>query len=219
MGRSARITSIETLADFRSALAVFGADVRDTLCAVDMHIHRMFDWLEERGKYWQREIRVREEEVTRAKIDLNARKNMKKDGYGPGTTDQEKALRKAVARLKEAQDKLASCRRWKPLLDHAVREYQGPARVLASTLDIDLVNSLALLAQKLAALEAYLALAPPPIAPLAGRGESAESPSMATSEATNTGESTGQLQEAAAPVPVTTVPNEEAPGHESDQQQ
>src|SRR5262249_31014026 len=77
-------------------------------------------------------------------------------------TEQEKALKKAQMRLEEAETKLANCRRWVPLLHHAVHEYQGPARQLAGTLDTDVLNALALLANKLAALEAYLNVAVPP---------------------------------------------------------
>jgi hypothetical protein len=59
-------------------------------------------------------------------------------------------------------------------LEHAVREYQGPARQLSSSLDLDLAHSLAILDQKLAALEAYLSLAPPSAPSLATGATSAE---------------------------------------------
>jgi hypothetical protein len=215
MGRSARILDVQSLAEFRAHLAQFGIDVRDTLCAVDMHIHRMFDWLEERGKYWHKEIRVREEEVVRAKIELNSRKNMKKDGYGPGTTDQEKALRKAQARLKEAQDKLQSCKRWKPLLDHAIREYQGPARQLGTALDTELVNSLAILLQKLTALEAYLSMAPPSVGLPAGEGTQA--PAEVASTAPHEPEALAAEQDKQRPAALATATNENEP-HEHNQQ-
>src|SRR5258708_5733838 len=106
----ARVMSIELVAEFRAKLCEFGKDAQDTLSAAEMHVRRMTDWLAERGKYWVREVRDREEEVVRARIELQARKAMCKDGKGPGTTDQEVALRKAQRRLKEAEDKVASCK-------------------------------------------------------------------------------------------------------------
>ncbi len=175
MGQSARVTSIETVERFRNALCEFGKDVQDSLGAAEMQIHRTFDWLAERLKYWQHQIRVREEELVRAKIELTSRKFANRDGKGAGITDQEKAFRKAQARLKEAEDKVACCRRWHPLLEHAVKEYQGPARQLSSAMDIDLVHSLALLDQKLAALDAYLRLAPPSTSDVASVGSSFDS--------------------------------------------
>jgi hypothetical protein len=162
MSHSARVTSIETVERFRNTLCEFGKEVQDTLCAVDMQIRRTVDWLTDQAGHWQRQIKIRQEELTRAKIELTSRKYMNRDGKGPGSTDQEKAFRKAEARLKEAESKLANCRRWKPLLEHAIREYQGPARQLSAATDTDLQHSLALLDQKLAALAAYLALNPPP---------------------------------------------------------
>jgi hypothetical protein len=204
MSRSARVTNIETVDKFRSSLCEFGEDVMDTLCAVDMHIRRTFDWLAERAKFWQHEIRKRQEDVVRAKIELQSRKNMCKDGRGPGTTDQEKALRKAQARLKEAEDKLINCKRWLPLLQHATKEYYGPARSLANVLDTTLVQALARLEQKFAALQAYLALAPPSTSDVATVGSSAES--LATSEAPGgTATETVPEQPAAAPEEVAAV--------------
>lgn len=164
MARTARVHSVETVERFRTALCEFAKEAKDALAAADMHIFRTLDWLVDQAKYWQHQIRVRQEEVVRAKNELNSRKNMGKEGRGPGTTDQEKALRKAEARLKEAEEKLRNCRRWQPLLQHAVQEYQGPTRALAGAVDIDLAQAIALLRQKLDALEAYLALAPPVLA-------------------------------------------------------
>jgi hypothetical protein len=157
----AQVISIRTLEDFRAALAEFAVDARDALCAVDAEIRRTETWLAEQQKIWQREIRKRQEEVQRAKNELTARKYQNRDGRGLGSTEQEKALKKALARLEEAETKLANCRRWAPLLHHAVHEYQGPARMLAGVLDTDVVRALALLENKLAALDAYLKVATP----------------------------------------------------------
>jgi hypothetical protein len=160
---SARVTSIETVEHFRSALCEFGKEAKDSLCAIDMRIHRAFEWLEQQSKHWQKEVRVRQEELVRAKLELQSRKAMQKGGKGPGTTDQEKAFRKAQQRLKEAEDKVRCCRNWLPLLQREVHEYHGPARLLAGYLDTELVHALALLARKLANLDAYLSLAAPAV--------------------------------------------------------
>lgn len=161
MSRAARVTSIDRVRDFRSALCDFGKDAKDSLAAAEMHLRRAADWLGERLKYWQREIRVREEELVRAKSELTRREQAKRQGAGPGTADQEKAFRVAQMRLKEAEEKLKSCRRWGPLLQHAINEYHGPARVLSAALDSQLVQALGLLDRKLEDLEAYLRVAVP----------------------------------------------------------
>lgn len=157
----ARVTSIQAVEAFRTALAEFVTDARDALCAVDAEVRRSEDWLAEQHKHWQRELRKRHEDLLRAKNELASRKYQNRDGRGLGSTEQEKAVKKAQARLEEAETKLANCRRWAPLLHHAVHEYQGPARQLGGVLDTDVLQALAILHNKLAALEAYLNIAPP----------------------------------------------------------
>src|SRR5262249_28291614 len=129
--------------------------------AVEMQLRRAHDWLKDQERYWQRQIRERQEAVVRAKIELEQRKFENRDGKGRGTTEPEIALRRAQQRLKEAEDKQANCKRWAPELQHAAAEYQGPARLLAGALETDLKQSVALLDQKLDALERYLALQAP----------------------------------------------------------
>jgi DNA repair exonuclease SbcCD ATPase subunit len=161
------------------------------------------DWLKEKGKYWQKEIRVRQEDVVRAKIELEQRKFENRDGRGRGTTEPEKNLRRAQERLKEAEQKLANCKRWLPQFEHALREYQGPSRQLSGALETDLKQAVALLEQKLLALEAYLKLNPPPSPGPLATGASPETgvatPVAVTSEASEKPSAEGV--EAAAPTP------------------
>src|SRR5262249_21560876 len=167
MTRSARVTSIQTVEAFKGALCEFGKDARDALCAADLAVRRAVDWLKAQQQFWQRELRKRQEDVVQAKKELTARKYQNRDGRGLGSTEQEKALKKAQDRQREAETKLANCKRWAPELHHAVTEYEGPTRQLAGPLDTDLVQAVALLEHKLEALEAYLRLAPPDLPGLA----------------------------------------------------
>ena len=199
MAQSAKVTSIQALEDFREALCAFAIDVQDALGAADMQIRRAIQWLNEQGKYWTRQIRERQEELTRAKIELQQRKFENRDGRGRGTSEPEKNLRKAEARLKEAEQKAANCKRWQPQLQHAVMEYYGPARQLSGALEGDLKNAVALLDQKLEALEAYLALmapAAPVLDPTAGTG-----PEMTASDAADFGSVAQPLPEPPAEEP------------------
>jgi hypothetical protein len=169
----ANVTSIESVERFRGRLVEFGKELQDALSGIEMHIRRTFDWLDEQAKHWKLEIRKREEEVTRAKIELQSRKAMCKDGRGPGTTDQEKALRKAQTRLKEAEEKAKNCKKWVPLLQHEVHEYHGPARLLGSFVETEFATGLAILKQKLAELDAYLSIAAPSNADWVAHGTTA----------------------------------------------
>src|SRR5262249_22469711 len=106
--------------------------------------------------------------------------------------------RRAQERLKEAEQKLANCKKWAPIFEHALREYQGPARVLSGSLETDLKVAVALLNQKLDALDAYLRVNPPPAPAPIGTG-SADEPASVASQAPET--PPAQKQEAAAAAP------------------
>jgi len=156
MGPSARVTSIEAIKEFRASLCCFGHDAKEAVCATELEIRRIFDWLEAKLKFWQKEVRIRQEEVVRAKAELIQRQYSQRDGRGPGTTDQEIALEKANRRLQEAEAKVEKTRHWQNLLPRAVAEYEGPARQLMGMLDADLARGIAILDQKIDALDAYL---------------------------------------------------------------
>jgi hypothetical protein len=160
MSQSARVSSIEAVKAFKEALCTFSVDAQGALCAADMEIRRTIDGLQVRLQYWQREVRERQEEVTRAKTALVQRRWGHTEGRGPGTTEQEIALRKAQQRLKEAEAKVETVKRWQLQLPQAIHEYEGPARQLAGWLDADLRTVVAILDQRIAALEAYVALTP-----------------------------------------------------------
>lgn len=161
MGPSARITSIEALKEFRASLCRFGHDAKEAVCATELEIRRILDWLEDKLTYWQREVRIREEDVARAKAELMQRQYGQRDGRGPGTTDQEIALEKAIRRLHEAEAKVEKTRQWLNHLPRAIAEYEGPARQLMGMLDADLARGIAILDQKIDALDAYLHTAAP----------------------------------------------------------
>src|SRR5439155_26408702 len=116
MAQGARVTSILAVADFREALCAFGASGRDALAGVDMQVRPAVDWLTDQTKFWQLQIRKCQEEVLRAKMELEQRKMENRDGCGRGTSEPEKNLRRAQERLRHAEERLANCRRWLPHL-------------------------------------------------------------------------------------------------------
>jgi DNA repair exonuclease SbcCD ATPase subunit len=162
VGEAARVTSIPILADLRAALVTFTAEARDALGAAEMEIRRTFEWLDEQLKYWVHEVRRAEDAVFEAQQELARRKLMRVGDRPPDCTEQEKALRKARARLEHAQQQRDKTRTWLRELPTAVNEYEGPARRLGNLVEADLRRACALLERKLEALEAYVGLTAPP---------------------------------------------------------
>src|SRR2546430_16943296 len=100
---SADVKSVQRLADFQSALQTFADRGKDAMSSNAMEIRRSLDWLESQLQMWKGEIRRAEDAVVTAKNELARKKMMRISDRPPDTTDQEKALRKAQARLAHAE--------------------------------------------------------------------------------------------------------------------
>ena len=125
------------------------------MSACAMEIRRAQDWLESQLGFWRAEIRRAEDAVHAAKTDLQRKKMMRISDRQPDTTDQEKALGKAQARLDHAEEKQKNVKAWMQQLPRAIEEYDGQARPFQDVLDHDLVKMIALLEYKIAALDEY----------------------------------------------------------------
>jgi multidrug resistance efflux pump len=162
MSESAHVTSLDALRELREKLIAFGVDAQEALAAAEQEIRRTEEWLQQQLKHWLRVVRELQEEVARAKAALVQRRWGHTEGRGPGTTEQEIAVKKAQERLREAEAKVETVRRWIHQLPREVNEYQGPARRLAGFVEADLRNAAVLLEKKIVSLEAYAALTAPP---------------------------------------------------------
>jgi hypothetical protein len=175
--QAARVLSIEALGEFRAALEHFVETGKVALGANSMEIERAAAWLDEQVKHWQKELRVRHEEFVVAKNNLKRREMMDIDGRKPDCSEQREAFTVAQRRLREAEEKLANCKRWQPALQREIDLYAGQVRHLAEVLEVDLPRFSANFKQRLAALDAYVHLAPPatPNAPSAASGSTTAS--------------------------------------------
>jgi hypothetical protein len=157
---SAQVHATERLAEFKAAVQTFIAKAKDAMSGNAMAIRRAQDWLEEQLGRWKSEIRVAEDAVVIAKNELARKKMMRISDRPPDTTDQEKALRKAQARLAHAEDKRDQCKAWLGRMPDAIEEYDGQARPFADSLEYDMAKMIAFLEQKIAALEEYQRINP-----------------------------------------------------------
>lgn len=169
MSQSARVNSLDALKALHAALARYGPEAQEALGAAENEIRRVFDFLNDQLKHWQRQVEKRQEDVNRARADL-AHARAIRQGERSGYAEQEIALRKAQNRLREAEEKVTTTRRWLLHLPQAVHEYEGPSRRLAGMLDSELKQGLAVLQNKIAILQAYMAVPvpEPPSAPSGG---------------------------------------------------
>jgi hypothetical protein len=164
MGQAARVTSFQAIQDFKAVLCGFCEEVKEALGTIDMEVRRMLDWLEhDQAHYWQAEVRRRQEEVTQAKADLFRKQLNRLSGEIPDCLEEKDALQIAQRRFDEAEEKIEKCRQWSGRqLPRAIDEYEGPARQLAGMVEGDPPAIVAYLDRVLAALDAYVEVAPPP---------------------------------------------------------
>jgi len=173
MDFSADVRSIEELREMHASVCRFRTEAQDALASVDLIIRRAADYLSDQLTFWQAAVRRCEEEVFQANQELKQRQYVGFDGRVPDTTVQEKNLQRAKDRLRYAEEKVTTVRRWMTRLPKQVAEvYDGPSRQLSATLEAELPRALALLERRIQSLEAYAALA----APATPREEAASTP-------------------------------------------
>jgi hypothetical protein len=167
MASSARVTSVQAIADFKSALLNYCQEAKEVLASIDMEIRRMSDWVErDRLSYWQREIRNGQEELAQAKADLFRKQITRISGQHPDLLEEKDAVRLATYRLEEAEEKVQKCRRWGTRqLPRAVDEYQGPGRQLGALVEGNPPTIVLVLDRVIRSLEAYLELGAPSASP------------------------------------------------------
>jgi hypothetical protein len=136
---------------------------RVSITEADSDLDRNIIWLErEQVPYWTRQIRKRQEMVTRAKSDLY-RKQMQ-SGANDGrasVVDEKVALQRAVRRLDEAQSKLQVTRKWTRKLQQQRITFKAAMSGFSVTVDHDLPHAVGLLKKITENLESYLNLSPP----------------------------------------------------------
>ena len=157
---SAQVHAIQRLVDFESSVKTFIDKAKSAMGSNTMEIRRCQGWLETQLDQWKGEIRRAEEAVFAAKNELARKKMMRISDRPPDTTDQEKILRRARARLEHAEEKRDNTKKWLMRFPDEVEEYDGQARPFQDMLEFEMVKMVLFLQQKIAALEAYQKINP-----------------------------------------------------------
>ena len=161
MRQAARVSSINTLREFRHALIEFGDIDRSALGESESKIQRAVWFVEhDQPAYWQQQRRRRANELAQAQTELFRAQVASADQQVSATLER-RAVLKAKQRLDEAQTKLDNLKRWRPILEREALLYRAQCQQLASSVDADLPKALATLDKMIQSLERYVKLAPP----------------------------------------------------------
>lgn len=162
----ADVRSIDVIDRFRATLAEFVDAGRTALIEAESDLDRAILWLDrERAPHWVRQIRRREELVTRAKSELYRKQTQlsAKDGR-PSVVEEQQNLKRAMARLEDAKRRLEATRTWIRRLDRERTMYRAAVSPFAGVVEVDLPHAVGLLRRMSENLEAYVGMAPPDLA-------------------------------------------------------
>jgi hypothetical protein len=200
MTRYARVDSLDSLQAFKVALVKFAETAAVALADAESEIMRTMNWLEnEQTAHWQSQIRKRQQLVERCKEALRQKK-LFPDAFGrpQSTFDEEKALRKAVLLLEEAEQKLKNTRKYVTVMRREQQNYKGGVQRFHTCVEAEVPAAIAQLTNMLLTLKQYVSTAPA-MATSQADGADATAASMARSQPPD---------EAMTPKPAAEQPNE-----------
>ena len=159
MAERARVHAIEAVSGFRPALVQFVEECRSALVSAEADAGRAASRIRaDRYPYWKKQIRVRQDELKRAKTELIMKQAMKDPDEARSTVEERKAVDKAKRRVAEAEEKTQTCTRWMRLLDKEQSKFRSEISSLKRVIDMDMPRAIAELDRMALALEEYTKL-------------------------------------------------------------
>jgi len=197
MSQGANVRSVDAIRDFKVALINFAEEATVALGSTEMEIRQIRNWLlRDQLSYWQAQIKRGQERVSTTRADLFRRKLSQSNSDAISDTEQKEALRAAERRLRQAEEKVVTIKKWIPVFEHALSEYHSQSQPLGDRLSGSFAATLSLLDRMLGALDAYLAMAPPtaPVVPRLRTGDE-EAESTVTSTPASAATAVAPLEE------------------------
>jgi len=154
---SANVHSVEAVAAFTTALRVFEDSASRALVMIDEQARSAQNWLEhDAPAYWRQQVRLRHEAVSQARLALEACQRKTIGDHRPSCIEEKEAFETAKRRLREAVEKVETCKRVAQRVRHEIDEYRGRIMGLRGFLEGDLPRTLSLLERMIDSLESYI---------------------------------------------------------------
>ncbi len=166
MPQGANVQSIELLRELQTVLWKFREACVGSLNDVESDLRRTVIWLEtEQDSYWKSQIRIRHEALERAKEALRSKKIFKDaSGRPQSVVEEQKALKIAMVRMAEAEQKLANVRKWVRALQKEIELYKSSVGRLSHSVESLVPAAVHQLDRLMTSLEAYVNLEIPQVA-------------------------------------------------------
>lgn len=162
MAKTAKVTSVDAIKDFRVAYSKLVDESRVSLDTVRMQISKFHDYLTtDLVGHWKTEIKQRQRDLAEANTALQ-RKRLGTGHAAAGTSAEKSDVRKAKERLEFAERKLKAIAKWSRTVTEASRNFDGHSKILSSMLEADAARGARMLDGVIRSLEAYVRLQAPP---------------------------------------------------------
>lgn len=161
MDDTARIRTIQGLQDMRVCLSRFRDDAREALLISENEINRTREFVRDRIRHWEREVRHREENVTQAKRALErclGNHSGDEDASDRDCSRYEDELETERVRLRQAGDLLHETRKQLGRLEAQIDSYQKIATRFKTLPDSHVNRSSVFLEKCYVALDKFLAV-------------------------------------------------------------
>ncbi|MFO1485708.1 MAG: hypothetical protein U1F71_20265 [Verrucomicrobiaceae bacterium] len=153
MADQARISNLDAIEAFRSALIVFISKTRQSLEMAQDSVKKMRGWLQsEQPAFWSAQIKQRQKKLDQANAELMSARMSE---FVDTPTVQQMAVRKARAALEEAQAKLERTKGWARDYDRVVDPLARKLDAMRDFIDNDLATATAFLVEIQKILDAY----------------------------------------------------------------
>lgn len=153
MADQARISNLDAIEAFRSALIVFISKTRQTLEMAQDSVKKTRAWLQtEQPFYWTTQIKARQKKLDQANAELMSARLSE---FVDAPSVQQMAVRKAKAALEEAQAKQERTKAWARDYDRMVDPMSRKLDGLRDFIENDLGLAVAYLVEIQKILQAY----------------------------------------------------------------
>ena len=163
MAEFARVDSIDALKALRVGLLKFIEAADQATVEADFEIDRTLEWLSgEQAAYWKGQVRIRTENVRRAKQAVSHKKMLPTaSGLPPSIVDEQAALAVARRRLEEAEQKALAVKVWTQRIQKERTPYRASMGSIRDLIERGLPRAMRELDRMLESLDAYIALDAP----------------------------------------------------------
>ncbi|MCG3209811.1 MAG: hypothetical protein FOGNACKC_03438 [Anaerolineae bacterium] len=163
MGNQASIREVAILQELSAALKLYASEAQQSLFLAEQEITRTTEWLQERQRFWRREMERAAQELGQAKLSLQGCLSSgyydSKTGqrYIPDCSRYEAKVQELGRRLNAVQAEFENVSKWARAIQQAIEEYRQRAHRYSSILSNDVQKAASTLNQNFSVLQSYTA--------------------------------------------------------------